>query len=103
MGGSLLKVVSESANYYIVECIDMSAPIPSLDFVVNRPWLWGWTTEVTARVLPDGTYVVSKWPNLKHYGDWGTPYLLIGLSGTNRVSKERVVKVENWSEYSPYN
>lgn len=102
-GGSLLKVVSKGTKYYTIECLNMNAPVPPLDYILSCPWLYGWLTEIRAQKQEHGGYVVSRWPDLKAFGGWGVPYIIIGNDFTNRVLKTRCIEVENGATYSIYN
>ena len=103
MGGCMLRVVAKEGKYWRVECLDPTGPAPTHAYLRDNRHLWAWATEVTSRkATVKGTYVVSKWPQLKHYGGWGFPYLVIGQGNTNLVRRDRFEVLPPGSEYDVY-
>ena len=103
LGGSLVNVLFDSDENSVISCLDATQPAPTLEYLLEHPYLWGWATEITSNKLPNGTWVVSRWPNLKHFGGWGFPYLIIGKSNRNVVRRNRLISVSNGSSFRPYN
>jgi len=99
MGGSLVKRKYGG----VIEALDLSQPPPTVQWLLQRPWLWGWATVIEGRNKnTDGTWPVSKWPQLKPFGGWGVPYLIIGPNGENKVHIEDLIPLKNGTVYSPY-
>jgi len=99
MGGSLVKRKYGD----VIEALDLSQPPPTVNWLLARPWLWGWATVIEGKTRnSDKTWPVSKWPQLKPFGGWGVPYLIIGPNGENRVLSEDLIRLENGITYSPY-
>jgi len=98
-GGSLVKIKWGTT----IKALDLSAPPPTVDWILAHPWLWGWATVIEGRNRNfDKTWPVVKWPQFKKFGGWGVPYLIIGPNGENKVHREDIVRLENGSIYSPY-
>lgn len=93
-GGTMVKMKGLTGN--VIEALDPSQEAPSLEWLLQHPWLWGWTTVIQS------DYVSSKWPNLKRFTDNGVPYLILGYSGRNRVLSEDLIALKNNQVYSPY-
>lgn len=80
----------------VIFALDPSNPAPKLEWLLERPWLWGWCSSITH----DSRSI--KWPNLKPFGGWGVPYLLLGYGEKNTVKSEHYVKLENGRAYDLY-
>jgi GH25 family lysozyme M1 (1,4-beta-N-acetylmuramidase) len=91
-GGTMLKMRFGSTIF----ALDPSQPAPELPWLLDRPWLWGWTTQINSDA------VSSKWPNLKNFGGWGVPYLILGYEEKNTLKSEHLIELENGQVYSPY-
>lgn len=102
-GGSVLRVVSKGSKYYHIECVNMNAPVPTLEHLLRNPHLFGWLTEINGKQKPDKTYPVSNWPDLEKWGGWGVPYIIIGNETTNRIERSRVAAVSPGDVIPIYN
>lgn len=91
-GGSLVKIRYGSTIF----AIDMNKPAPTLEELLEQPWLWGWCTVITG----DGHSI--KWPNIKRFSDNSVPYLIIGPDGKNTIDKEHLVSLEPGAIVSPF-
>jgi len=106
MNGNIIKIVGEYKDWYIFEALDFLKPPPTLEYIIERPWLYQWATEQTTVKLPDGRWVVSSFPQIKVICDalgfprMGTAVPIGSLGGVNWVKKSRVRFVSGM--YSPY-
>ena len=97
---NIVKVLGEDTKgNYIIETLDPLKPPPFVDDVWGKWWLVGWLTISTSFEIGEKEWVVLKWPWLRQFG---TPYLVLGRGGTNKVPKYWCKPIENGAEYSPY-
>lgn len=101
-GGAMLKVLRTVGVYYEVEALDVLKVPPTIDYVVERPWLYFWCTQW-------GKYSGStRFPQIKNANDvWGlppagTPSPLFSKGGTFRILKSACNVLENGKPWSPY-
>lgn len=92
-GGTMVRMRRYGSTIY---AIDPALDAPTLPWLLDNPWAWGWATVITS----DATSI--KWPQLKRFGDWGVPYFIIGHGGKNVLRPEHLIPLSNGQIYSPY-
>lgn len=80
---NLLKRIPYWGFYYKYECLDVTQPAPTLEWLLERPWLYHWTNQINSI-----TGVVSRWPDLKKYSNNSVPILVTGSPGGQLVLKK---------------
>lgn len=108
--GNIVRKIGSFKEYYIIEAIDITKPMNSVDwYVKNKPYLINWATEQTNVRMPDKkTWRVSKFPQLKlacranGLPEIGTPFPTIGPNNQNWIKKTHVEPIKNGINYSPY-
>lgn len=107
--GNILRVLKDMGKYWLVEAMDLSKAPPPIADIANKPHLLHWATQQDMVKRPDGTYVVSRYPqaNAVHrlvgLPDTGTPIPNVSLGGDYLVLKTRTKVVAAGSKWSPYN
>lgn len=110
-GGSVVKKIGVDGKYTVIEALDATKPLPTLQWILdNKPHLIQWTNEIGCednQKLPDGRWTVAMFGKFKpacdHYG-WervGVPYFVLGHGGWNLVKTERLMKLDT-AKYSAY-
>jgi hypothetical protein len=94
-GGNLLRVIGETRvkvgtqmeDAWLVETLDWRAPVPSLQSVLERPWLQTWAVDLTGDGLP------SRFPQGKQPNGFqpGVVHPLLG-TGQTAIPKWRCVR-----------
>jgi len=115
--GNIVKRISHPAsatawhrtNCYAIEALNLSKPPPKLGYLLDKtPYLIGWATEQGVTQLPDGQWVVSRFPQLRvplsaaKFPEVGTPFPVVSRDGVNYIKKTHVVRINNGVKYSPY-
>lgn len=107
--GNIVKKEGVFNVDYVIEALDVTKPMPSVEWVVqNKPWLIGWATQTTNVRIDKSNWVVSKFPQVKlacrEHGlpEVGTPFPIIGINNRNRIHKSHVMQIKNGAKYSPY-
>mgnify|MGYP001590733052 CR=1 FL=1 len=99
-GGNIVRKIGvHSSGKYIIEALDLSKPPPDPAETLSKNWLVHWAPQETVVHLPDGTWRVSRFPQLAPYG---TPFLVVSLNGTNLIERAMVESIKNGAMYSPY-
>ncbi len=99
-GGNIVKKIGvHSSGKYIIEALDLSKSPPDPEEALSKNWLVHWATQETVIKLPDGTWRVTRFPQLAPYG---TPFLVVSLNGTNLIERVMVNTIANGATYSPY-
>jgi len=81
MSGNMLRQKRRSGTKIYFETIDIRKPAPSVEWVMERPWLCHWATESTVIRYKYG-YVVSRWHwNFHNDYKYGTPFPLVSHTG----------------------
>ena len=107
--GNIYRVIAEDTTWWTVEAIDLLKPPPVVSDVLGKPWLTHWATNQGVDKLPDGTYKVSRFPQvnavseLNGYPDSGTPCPVLSWGGTIKVLKARTRVLQGGQSFSPYN
>lgn len=107
--GNIHRVIAEDTTWWTVEAIDLLKPPPVVSDVLGKPWLTHWATNQGVDKLPDGTYKVSRFPQvnavseLNGYPDSGTPCPVLSWGGTIKVLKARTRVLQGGQSFSPYN
>jgi hypothetical protein len=107
--GNLFRVLDSSNQHWVVEGIDLLKPVPRIEDIIYKPWLLHWATQQTTEKRPDGTYVVSRYPQAKIVNrgiglpDTGTPIPNVCLSGKYLLLKARTKDAIPGTRFSPYN
>jgi len=100
--GAMLKVTRDMGKYYEVEALDVLKPPPSIQYVVERPWLYFWCTQW-------GKYTGStRFPQIKNANEVnglpsaGIPSPLMSKGGRLMILKESCNLMTNGSPWTPY-
>lgn len=96
-GGNIHKVIYGR----VIEAIDYTKPLPNpAELYKAKPYLFEWSTQCYAIKLADGTYKVSRFPQMRPVNVL-TPVL--GFGGMNRIAESwRIKPIANGVTYSPY-
>ena len=99
-GGNIVKKIGvHSSGKLVIEALSLSQPPPDPKEAITKNWLVHWATQETVIELPDGTWKVTRFPQLAPYG---TPILVVSLNGTNLIDESMVEPIANGAAYSPY-
>ena len=109
MIGNVLRQTRRNGTRIYVETLDIRKPAPSVEWVMERPWLCQWATEST--VIPYGNqYVVSRWHwNFYNGIKYGVPFPLVSHTGELWIDKSdphnkgELRQLEPGKIISPYN
>lgn len=96
-------------NCIAIEALDLRLPPPKLEWLLKeKPHLIGWATEQGVAKLPNGRWVVARFPQLKVAArvngipEVGTPFPVVGVGGVNFIKKSHVSAIASGANYSPY-
>lgn len=108
--GAVMRVVEDRGVQWGLEVLDITKPAPSLDYVLERPWLYCWGVTST-RTKIGSRYVTDDYPQVaqafKAIGlpRTGTPILNMGKGNVIWINKSACSPVlepgSNWSPYYP--
>ena len=107
--GNIHRIFGEDSIWWTVEAIDLLKSLSNIYDVLSKPWLIHWATNQGVDQLPNGTYKVSRFPQvnrvseLNGYPDSGTPHPVLSWGGTIKVLKARTRILKGGQFYSPYN
>ena len=77
--------------YYTIETLNTKLPTPSVSELMEKPWLWGMLTS-SGYNWETGESRRMQWPWMKNFG---VPYLVLGVDGSNRIPKFWCKEVKN--------
>lgn len=104
---ALCKIVEDRGLDWGLETLDITKPAPSLEYVLERPWLYYWANAST-RTKINGRYTTDDFPMIseafKELGlpRTGTPHLFMSKGGIAWIKKSSCIEKEPGSEWSPY-
>jgi len=104
--GNLTKLKKINGREYWVEALDIRYDPPTLDWLIQRPHLLHWCTEISPYKLSNGTYTVSNFPQAEiclGVPSWGVPLPFMSLGGHVIFEKDAVRELSAGQKYSPYN
>ena len=110
--GQMAMVRADRGSMWELEALDVLKPPPTISYVENRPWLYGWATEQSTVGLPPKPYqkwVVSNYPQnevaFRVHG-WsekpGLPIPLMSKGGSILIKKNACVELTPGARWSPY-
>jgi len=109
---NLVRLLGTDDKYWAVETYNFSKSPPTYEQALQEPWRLHWATEQTTVKLPNGTWVISGWPQLEacldllppyNFPKLGTPYPYGTRDGISYIEKRSIKLVDNGARYSPYN
>lgn len=106
--GNIMRILGSWDKYYRAQTYKLNDPPPAFDQALGEPWRLHAATEQTTVKLPNGRYVVSRFPQLrKPLGLWGhpqigTPHPVITMTGETFVEKKWIRMLQPGERYSMY-
>lgn len=101
-GGAMVKVLRTLGTYYEIEALDVLKPPPSIQWVVERPWLYFWCVQW-------GKYSgATRFPQIKNANavhglpPAGTPSPLLSKGGSLKVLRSSCTPLKNGDTWTPY-
>jgi hypothetical protein len=101
-GGAMCRVIGSIGAYYTLEAIDALSPVPAVEDIVPRPWLYFWCTQY-------GKYIGStRFPQIKTanaingYPPAGIASPLLSMGGSIKMLKSSCVELTAGQAWSPY-
>lgn len=105
----LHEIVSSDTKFHKIKALNVYDAPPSYEYFFDHPEFVLWPNEVTTVRLPDGTYVISQFPQLKILCDFygvpriATPAPFVTKDGFSYIEKIYTDPVINGEFYSIYN
>lgn len=106
--GALIRIVEDRGNKWGYEVLDVTKSAPSLDYVLDRPWLYCWGVTQT-RTKIGQRYATDDYPQIAQafraigLPRTGTPILNMGKGNVSWIDKSACSPIlEPGSSWSPY-